>query len=75
MTTIGYARTSTLEQEAGLTAQGRELLRAGLFIRQHEKRMRQKRGSRNRGADDKLFNRCASLHKRHQQFLCRRIEL
>lgn len=29
MAIIGYARTSTLEQEAGLTAQGRDLLAAG----------------------------------------------
>src|SRR5476651_2568802 len=33
-------------------AQGRELLRAGLFIRQHEKIMRQKNGSRKRRAND-----------------------
>jgi len=32
-------------------AVNRELLRAGLFIRQHEKRMRQKKGSRKHAGD------------------------
>ena len=48
-------------------AVNRELLWAGLFIRQHEKRMRQKKGSRKRRASDGEYMKSFLAEARRKQ--------